>query len=481
MADKTYELKLSLSDGSTVSAGTFIAPQGPQGDPADETAVNALNEQVDYISSQLDLYDPTKVVGLRVNFETNTKTRLCGASGKNLGTDFDVFPVFNRIKRCTVDNVGNVIAWQGDSNFVTDGTNGQVMVYIPAVYYKVVPVVREKNTDSGAIGYHLTEAKYFISHEKEVGFKLHPAFYDKNGKPLTHIFMSAYEGSMWDASQSKYLVYGTDGQQQYDEGDMACSLPGMSITNSYTYELTETTAEMVAQNRGENWHSMTVQVLSLVQLLMAVECGSFNMQEAFYFGVFGDIDSPVLTGSTASLGNASGQASSSVSRNGTVITTHTDDHSLAISYRGIENPYGNIWEFVNGANIWGDGSKGNGQVYICNDFNFDANKHDENYTSCGFTIAPDGYGLAFGWSESCDWLFVPSKGAGTAGTLGSGAIGDYVWAKEEINQYCSFRQGGVIHNNNLRYGLFAYSFDADTGATHGTTSFRLICVPTAET
>ena len=31
MADKTYRITVSLSDGSTVDAGTFVAPQGPQG------------------------------------------------------------------------------------------------------------------------------------------------------------------------------------------------------------------------------------------------------------------------------------------------------------------------------------------------------------------------------------------------------------------------------------------------------------------
>ena len=31
MANKTYKMTVSLSDGSTVDAGTFVAPQGPQG------------------------------------------------------------------------------------------------------------------------------------------------------------------------------------------------------------------------------------------------------------------------------------------------------------------------------------------------------------------------------------------------------------------------------------------------------------------
>lgn len=32
MADKTYKMGVTLSNGSTVDAGTFVAPQGPKGD-----------------------------------------------------------------------------------------------------------------------------------------------------------------------------------------------------------------------------------------------------------------------------------------------------------------------------------------------------------------------------------------------------------------------------------------------------------------
>lgn len=33
MADKTYRLNVTLTDGSQQSAGTFTVPQGPKGDP----------------------------------------------------------------------------------------------------------------------------------------------------------------------------------------------------------------------------------------------------------------------------------------------------------------------------------------------------------------------------------------------------------------------------------------------------------------
>lgn len=38
MADKTYKMVVTLSNGSTVDAGTFTAPQGPQGIKGDTGA-----------------------------------------------------------------------------------------------------------------------------------------------------------------------------------------------------------------------------------------------------------------------------------------------------------------------------------------------------------------------------------------------------------------------------------------------------------
>lgn len=38
MADKTYKMTVTLSDGSNIDAGTFVAPQGPQGVKGDTGA-----------------------------------------------------------------------------------------------------------------------------------------------------------------------------------------------------------------------------------------------------------------------------------------------------------------------------------------------------------------------------------------------------------------------------------------------------------
>lgn len=49
MADKTYRMTVTLSDGSTMDAGTFVAPQGPKGDTG--TIPEALPQEASALKS----------------------------------------------------------------------------------------------------------------------------------------------------------------------------------------------------------------------------------------------------------------------------------------------------------------------------------------------------------------------------------------------------------------------------------------------
>jgi hypothetical protein len=80
-------------------------------------------------------------------------------------------------------------------------------------------------------------------------------------------------------------------------------------------------------------------------------------------------------------------ASSTIAESAGTETTNTTNGKLSVSYRGVENPWGNLWKHLNGINIWNDGTMGGGQVFICDDFNFNESKHDGNYKTAGFSIA----------------------------------------------------------------------------------------------
>ena len=382
----------------------------------------------------------TNVLGIQIDFKNKRFTRLANAEGLNPGDDFNGFSMYNR-RRCNVANDGTITAWYGDSNYREDGSNGQVMVYQPKFYYLALPI--EKEPIRSGKGYHLRCCNYYITDTELPGFKLHPAFKDKNGNEVDYIFESAYEGCVFDSSLSSYIL--DDSQIIYEEDDLLCSVANAKPVSGLSQELTRENANKMANNRGDGWYSATIKTESACQLLMAIEYGCLGFQEVLGRGVVdfnddNDINCSSLTGSTSNLGNNSGRASSTINERGGLTTTYTEDGKTSISYRGKENPYGNINKFVEGINVVGDGNNWGGLPYICSDLNFIEGKSDENYVSAEFTISnKSGFISAFGYgNKEFDWLFLPSETDGDS----ISPVGDYGKVVENLSGNAIMAIGG---------------------------------------
>lgn len=381
-------------------------------------------------------------IGLYVDYTNNTATRLGKAAGLTAGTDFDQFPMFGGRRRCNVLDDGTITAFYGDSSFAEDGSNGQVMVYQPAFYYRVDAL--ETDPISTGIGEHLRKANYWVSDKKLSGFKLHPAFYNENGEAVPYILMSAYEGSIYDTSAGVYIA--DDAQVMNVSEDKLCSIANVKPASGKTQNLARPNIEQLAKNRGAGWHSLTIKIASAEQMLMLIELGTGNTQNTIGQGVVSITDSPnttnnsSLTGSTSSLGNSTGRAAQTVNERDGTRYTETANGKTSITYRGVENFWGNIWKSCYGVNIWGNGSMGGGQPYICNDFNFAESKNSGNYIGAGFTMPnANGYVKAFGYSKDFDWLFMPSEVGGSANIL----VDDYTYVTANLAAFRVVFLGGA--------------------------------------
>lgn len=426
-------------------------------------------------------YTDEDIVGICVDYENKTFTRLAGAVGLSQGSDFNKFTMYGGRRRCNVSDDGTITAYYGDDNYAEDGSNGQVMVYQPAFYYKVVPLKLKKNADSG-IGYHLRKANYYVSEKPKTGFKLHPAFYDANGNEVGYILYSAYEGSMYDVSAEEYVNDGTNTDKAIETGDLICSVAGKKPISGLKKNLTKANLELMAQNRSVGWHLETIKATSANQLLTMIELGSMNTQAGIGQGVVNipnntSYNCSSLTGSTAALGNATGQATSTVNEIGGTETAYTESGKLAVSYRGMENPWGNIWKQIQGVNIWGDGSMGGGQPYIANNFTFNESKHSDNYEPVGFTLSnANGYINAMGYgSEKFDWLFMPSEIGGTSAL----PVGDYFSTTQNLNDYRIVRYGGSCSSIG-NSGGFYWMCNTPVNGRYLDVGGRLLYVPTAK-
>lgn len=416
------------------------------------------------------------ILGLQVDYKNKTFTRIAGAVNLTAGADFDKFKMYGGRKRCNVSDDGTITAYYGDDNYAEDGSNGQVMVYQPKFYYLVCPVVYDP-IDTG-IGYHLRKANYYVSEKARAGFRLHPAFYDANGNELDYILIGAYEGSIYDTSESAYLLL--DEQVMTVGEDKFCSIAGVKPASGLTQNLTRPNIETMAQNRGSNWHLENSKIASMEQLLCMIEMGTMNFQTAIGQGVVSISDNSSyncasLTGSTASLGNGTGRATETINEKGGVQTTETADGKTSVSYRGVENDWGNIWKFIIDPNIWGNGAMGGGEPFYCDDFNFAENKKTDNYKGAGFTVTnAGGYISAMGYSTACDWLFMASECLGNS----SLPVGDYHWVTQNLNGYRIALLGGRWAYGGTAGG-FCWALNDSVGYRNRNVGGRLVYVPTA--
>lgn len=418
------------------------------------------------------------IVGVQVDYKNKSFKRIAGAVNLTKGADFDRFSMFGGRRRCNVADDGTIVAWHGDPDYKEDGTMGQVMVYQPKFYYLVCPVVYDP-IETG-IGYHLRKANYYVSEKPRAGFRLHPAFYDANGNEIDYFLTSAYEGSIWDADGGTGTgVYLTKDEQVMNAvTDKFSSIANVKPASGLTQTLTRTAIEQMAQNRGTGWHGDLIKQVSAEQMLMIIELGVMNTQAAIGQGVTQITDDAKyncssLTGSTASLGNGTGMATQTTNEKGGVTTTETVNGKTSICWRGKENFWGNIWKFVYGINIWGNGKMAGGQPYICSDFNFAENKKDTNYVGAGFTAAPkSGYISAMGYSTTCDWLFIASECLGNS----SLPVGDYHYITENLNAYRIALLGGAWINWGIA-GAFSWALTYGVGDRGRSIGGRLVYIP----
>lgn len=464
------ELILTYSDGKSINLGKVVGKDGAD-----------LSNEVADIKAYIG-YTSEDIVGLCVDFENKTFTRLAGAVGLSQGVDFNKFAMYGGRRRCNVSDDGTILAYYGDEGYTEDGSNGQVMVFQPKFYYKVVPLKLEKNNDS-SIGYHLRKVNYYVSSKPKTGFKLHPAFYDENGNAINYILFSADEGSMYDVSAGAYVNDNVDESITYEDGDLLCSVAGKKSISGLRKGLgTKSNLEQMAQNRGSGWHLETIKATSANQLLMIIELGTMNSQTGIGQGIVSIPDNKAyncssLTGSTAELGNSTGQATETVNEIGGTETTYNVNGKVSVTYRGVENPYGNIFKHIQGVNVWGDGSMCGGQPYVANNFTFNESKNSDNYEGVGFTLPnANGYINAMGYGkEEYDWLLLPSEIGGTSAL----PVGDFFYVTSDLNDYCIVLGGG-----SWNYGGFDGSFFGRCGYNVGSrdrsAGGRLLYVPTAK-
>lgn len=393
--------------------------------------------------SQIDTFISSFIYGVAWNELTDVYTRTGALTGVATGSSPGnvLLPIHAKMKRCVINDAGVVQYYlnsadstkkEDGSASVLTGADGQVMVEIPAFYYKY--------------SYSDNTHTWEISLQPVSGFSLHPAFI-KNGVYVPYRYMGAYEGVLYDVSAAIYAngIYQTAVSCVFANADSSLTIASRTgvfsklavgdklvvtgtINNNATFTVAslvsatkitvseavtdETAAVTVVQtqknwaattgdklcsvsgkapinygtraqfgaaalNRGTGWRQQDYDLTSAIQLLYLVEYASFYSQSVIGAGLtdwssawsgYNDYNPINNTG----LSNAKGNATFNLS-NGNGVT------GSYMTYRGIENWYGHLWKWVDGINI-------NSNVpYVTNTQPF-VDDTSTNYTALGVTL-----------------------------------------------------------------------------------------------
>jgi hypothetical protein len=268
------------------------------------------------------------------------------------------------MRRCVINDSGVVQYYldENDSTKKADGTSatltggdGMVMVEIPKFYTKRVV--------SGTV------TTWFVSDYALTGYTVHPAFV-KDGVEVAKRYYSAYDACAFDVSGSTYISgLNRDNAVSNTPNVDATATTGdklASVSGIYPMVgLTRAQFRTLAANRGAGWRQLDFALWSAVQLLYLTEYQSFYSQ-----AILGDgntngsyltqsgtqSDSPhTIAGASNGWGN--------YSTNGSQPSAGAKPGTAFMVYRGIENLYGNCWNWADGINV---NVTTNGNVHVTN-------------------------------------------------------------------------------------------------------------------
>lgn len=414
-----------------------------------EISFSSLSSQVIDLRVQMGTYGEG-ILGVEVDLENNSVVRTGDNQYWSSGADYDNSPIYGGRKRCVVKDDGTIVAFYGEEGYTETGaltvavgenavgTKVQCMVMQPAFYYKRIPLKLEKQVDDTyqVKGYHMTKWVDLISPVSRDGFSLHPAF-KKGDTEIEYYLIGENDGCLENSSgydmNDNTITLGSSPYSGIKMASIAGAKPasGASAGNTKNNALTRDAVRKVCANRGTGWQQLDFTIASAEQMLFVVEYSTFNIQAITTFGS-GVTDMPYVNNVNDSIPNPTNTALGNGSGKIEVTYTHsngTEYTKYVPVYRGVKNPFGNIWKFVDGflrkhsagtdknEAFWQDGSKAFSDAIA-------------DYIACGFSCATaEGYVKAFGYDENCDWCYMTSLTGGDS----SKPVGDYYWVNMSIN------------------------------------------------
>lgn len=359
-------------------------------------------------------------------------------------------PVQSKIRGCVLDNSGGVKKYLGASSWSQEDMS---------IDYLLEAIMAEM--DRFWIRFYIKGLKFgcMMSDTPMPGYTY-----------INKRYMSAFEGGIDRPSMTLLSAYGVGstnvnrrgGDNTADWDGTYRSLLGRPVTN-----LTRDQFRQAARKRGSGWEMYTYNAHKILFWLFAVEYATLDSQKPFNaqkdangfaqgglgpgptqmtdWTNFNNANPLIPCGYTNEFGNGSGEKAYVVksASGGTHATL------MANRYRGIENPFGHIWKYTDGANIQvTTGDAGLSILWTTDD---PSNFSDTSYTGYdkkGNICRTDGYAKKMLLGEDGD--IVATEVGGSSSTYWC----DYYYTYTSANRMQTVLVGGsadIGQNSGLAY------------------------------
>jgi len=397
------------------------------------------------IEDVMNIYGEIAAYGIKINISTGVVTRVGNA------TLHRSLPIQNRIRGCLLSDAGAVNSYLPALDWTSadrTGASGQVMVEVPLHYFKCW-------VDGGY-------AYIMISEYELPGYKLIPKHY-------IGAYQAALDGTKLCSVANPALRGGNDNSAW----DGTCrSLLGVPRTNMQRNEY-KNAARARNASATTKWNAWMYNSYVALTWLMCIEYGTLNLQlpvnasldsngykqgglgagvsnlVSATWSTYNSYNPFIPCGYSDGLGNRSGEVAFEMPAEYGVLTTYVN------RYRGVELPFGHIWQWLDGINIEvkKDGDGGTSKVYVCEN---PANLSDTAYTNYeyrGLEARTNGYAKE---------VLLGSNGDIVASVVGGGGM-SYYCDYHYTNTATSELKGALVGGSAIS-GSYGGPFYVDSSA-----------------
>lgn len=367
-------------------------------------------------------------------------------------------PIQSKMRMCEVDRLGAVTA--ASVSGMVQRLDGSIMTEIPEHWYKLYT--------------NGTKFRMMLSEIPLPGYNHIDKFYISTYEAC----ISRSEGKLWSENLYAY----SDGNSSLNNlrgGDNTSDWDGTyrSLLKRPVTNLTRDQFRQAARKRGSGWEMYTYGAHKTLFWLFAVEYATLNSQKPFNaqkdangfaqgglglgptqmtdWANFNNANPLIPCGYTNEFGNSSGEKAYVVknSSDGTHATL------MANRYRGIENPFGHIWKYVDGANVQvTTGDSGLSILWTTNNpLNFSSTSYT-GYDKKGNICRTDGYAKKMLLGEDGD--IVTTEIGGSSSTYWC----DYYATNTSANRMQVIQVGGNADSGTSAGLAYVSAGDPPSGA-----------------